>query len=141
MSFETSVPLFWRRLASHYRLSATRCTNAKCNQIFFPPRRFCPKCGLETEENVSLSARGQVVTYTIIYTAPTGKELQAPYCMAIIELEDGISITAQITGIDPSEVFVGMQVKVAFRKHGSFSKMGIIHYGFKFIPADYPRKI
>jgi uncharacterized OB-fold protein len=140
MSFETSVPLFWRRISSHYRLIATRCTNPDCGKIFFPPRRFCFDCNLETEENVSLSGRGQVLTYTIIYTAPSGKELQTPYCMAIIELEDAITITAQITGIDPSEVFVGMQVKAAFRKYGSFSKTGLIHYGFKFTPADYPRK-
>ncbi|MFX1512407.1 MAG: Zn-ribbon domain-containing OB-fold protein [Promethearchaeota archaeon] len=140
MSFEDSVPLFWRRIASHYRLVGTQCINPDCAKIFFPPRHLCPDCSLETEENVNLSGRGQVVSYTIIYTAPSGKELQAPYCMAIIELEEGIPITAQITGIDPVEVFMGMQVKAAFRKHGSFSKSGLLHYGFKFVPADYPRK-
>ena len=47
-------------------------------------------------EETTLSGKGKLATYTIIRTPPTGFEDQVPYTVAIIEIDEGLKVTARI---------------------------------------------
>jgi hypothetical protein len=76
---------------------------------------------------------GKIINSTVVHQAQAGYEMFGPYCMAIIELEEGPRITSQIVDYEPEAVKPGMKVKSVFRKLGEDSESGILHYGTKFI--------
>ena len=126
----SSVPLFWRLKESKYRMIGTKC--ATCSQLYFPPRNLCPKCRRDGKiEPFQFSGSGEVVSYTIIRTAPSGFEKQAPYVVAIVKLEEGPQIAGQIVG-DKDNVRIGKPVRSVFRRMYEDGEDGLIHYGFKF---------
>ena len=125
-----AVPRFWREIPNRYNLVGTRCGN--CNKILFPPRYICPYCRrMGKLEPYRLKRRGKVLSYTVIHVAAEGFEDQVPYVLAIIELEDGPRLTAQITDCNPDEIKIGDEVKIVFRRMGEESQDGVIYYGFK----------
>ena len=126
--------MFWRRFKSRYQLIGTICKN--CNSKFYPPRNVCPTCRRDGKiEEVMFKNTGKIVSYTIIHTGPTGFEKQTPYPVAIIELNNGPKITAQIVDCESDELKIGLSVKSTFRKIYEDGKDGIIHYGLKFKPV------
>lgn len=125
------VPRFWREIPNRYNLIGTRC--GKCNKVFFPPRYICPRCRrIGKLEPYKLNGRGKVVTYTVTHVAPNGFEDQVPYALAIIELDEGPRLTAQVTDCDPNKVDIGSRVEVVFRRMGQEGEDGPIYYGYKF---------
>lgn len=131
-----AIPRFWRETPSRYNLIGTKCKN--CDTIYFPPRLICPKChrkSIGKLEPIKLKGEGEVITYTVIHDGPKQFEMQIPYVMAIIELDEGVRLTAQIVECEPNEIKIGMRVKSTFRKLGEDGKAGVIHYGYKFIKA------
>lgn len=134
---EAAVPRFWREIPQRYNLIGNQCT--VCNKIYFPPRESCPYCrrrSMGKMKDVKLSNKGKIVTYTIIYDAPENFEGQAPYPVAIIELDEGPKITAQIVDCKLDDVKIGMKVKATFRKIQEDGYIGAIYYGYKFKPAE-----
>jgi uncharacterized OB-fold protein len=84
---------------------------------------------------LQLSGKGKIVTYTIVHTAPDYFEGQVPYPMAIIQLEEGPRITAQIVDCELDKVKIGMKVEKTFRKIQQDGYIGAIYYGYKFKPS------
>ena len=128
-----TVPRFWREIPNRYNLVGTKCEN--CNTYYFPPRTICPPCrrkGLIRE--YAFEGNGEIVTYTTIYTAPASFTKMTPYVLAIVQLDEGPKLTAQIV-CDPSEVKIGARVKSVFRKLGEDGPDGVIYYGTKFTLA------
>jgi len=76
-----------------------------------------------------------VVTHTVIRTASEQFEQMTPYVLAIVQLDEGPRITAQLV-CAPDEVCIGMRVRPVFRKISSDGDSGVIHYGTKYAPAD-----
>ncbi len=130
-----AVPKFWRKIPERYNLIGTKCKN--CDSVFFPPRSICPNCRrMSGMESYQLSGKGEIVSYTKIMEPLEGFEDQAPYVLAIIELEEGPRITGQIIDVDPEEVEIGKKVKKMFRRVGEDGKEGMIYYGYKFRLVD-----
>lgn len=129
------IPRFWREIGQRYNLTGVECTN--CGHVSFPQRSICPECRHESVgklEPRQLAGKGQVVTHTVVHDAPTGFELEAPYIMAIVELDEGPRITAQIVDTDASDITVGTRVKSVFRRINEEGEAGVVHYGYKFVP-------
>ena len=124
---------YWREIPPRYRYEAGRCK--ACGFICFPPRLVCPRCGAREFETTKLAGTGTVLTYTIIRVAPEGFEDQVPYAVGIAELEDGVKLTAQIVDCDFASLKIGLKVRLEFRKLSEDGEAGIIHYGYKFVPA------
>jgi hypothetical protein len=82
-------------------------------------------------EPYKLSRRGKVISYTVVHSAADGFEDQVPYVLAIVELEGGPRITTQITDCDPSDIKIGDEVEMVFRRMGQDGEDGVIYYGFK----------
>ena len=129
-----SVPRFWRELDSRYNLVGSYCKITKT--YHYPKRSFNPTAGRESIDNMvdyQFKGIGKVISSTVVHQAQAGYEMFGPYCMAIIELEEGPRITSQIVDYEPRAVKPGMKVKSVFRKLGEDSESGILHYGTKFI--------
>jgi len=81
-----------------------------------------------------LGKRGVIVTWTIIRVPPEGFSDQAPYPVAVVELEDGKRITAQMVDWEQDHCRIGQRVQVVLRRISEPSLEGVIPYGVKVKP-------
>ena len=126
-----NLAITWRRLPERYRLAGSACENCKTN--YFPIRKLCPKCRRKGKMAAKqFCGRGKVYSFTEVATGPIGFELESPYVLAIVELEEGPRITAQVVGISEKDIKIGDCVELIFRKIMEDSPEGLIHYGYKF---------
>ena len=79
------------------------------------------------------SGLGKLISFTHVINPPQRFESMAPYCIGIIELEEGVKILSQLTDITLGEISIGMPVKAVFRKIIDNGDSDIISYGIKFI--------
>lgn len=77
--------------------------------------------------------KGEILSFTTITDAPAGFEDQAPYSIALVRLDEGPTITAQLTDLDSAPV-IGMRVEMVTRKLRNNGANGVIVYGYKFRP-------
>lgn len=110
---------FWEA-ARQGRLVAQRCQG--CGYIFLPPRRWCPRCWASQLEWIACSGRGRVYSFTVVHQAPSHFfQRRAPYVLAILELEEGPRLMANIVGVEPARVHIDMAVQVTFERRGEVS--------------------
>ncbi len=122
----------WRLKAQRYGLIGEVCPT--CHGKIFPPRDVCPHCAGEAGPAFQFSGQGEVYSYTTIHNAPEGYEGNVPYVVALIKLDEGPMITAQLTDIDVAEVEIGLPVEMVTRKLMEHGEEGLIQYGYKFRP-------
>jgi uncharacterized OB-fold protein len=128
------IPRHWRLKQQRYGLVGEVCPH--CDAKIFPPRDVCPNCGDEAKTLYAFSGKGEVYSYTTIYEAPTGFDSNAPYTVALVKLEEGPMITAQLTDLGEQPVEIGMPVEMVTRKmRNDGDERGLIVYGYKFRPA------
>jgi uncharacterized OB-fold protein len=127
-----SVPKYWREIPQRYRLEAAKCN--KCGKISFPPRLVCPECKERKFITVKLPSEGKIVTFTIIHVGPKEFADETPYAVGIVELKNGVKITAQIVDCNLDKIAIDQKVKIEFRKIQEEGKSGIICYGYKCVP-------
>lgn len=82
-------------------------------------------------DNIVLSGTGEIYSYTLLQEAPEGYEAQAPYMLALVRLDDGPLVTAQLTDVD-GEIAIGDRVEMVTRKLTTEGSQGMIVYGYKF---------
>lgn len=113
-------------LASFYdflrqkRLMGARCTS--CGRVWLPPRAICPQCHASRMEWIELPAYGKLAAFTSIFVGPSkmvvqGYDRQHPYCVGIVELENGVRASARILGVDaarPETIRIGTPLRVDF---------------------------
>ena len=123
----------WRLQQQRYGLVGEICPH--CEEKIFPPRDVCPNCAQEAKTPYVFSGKGEVYSYTTIYDPPEGYEGNAPYTVALIKLEEGPLITAQITDVDNGKVEIGTPVEMVTRKLREDGERGMLVYGYKFRPT------
>jgi uncharacterized OB-fold protein len=119
----------WREYPQRYRLEAEKCTG--CGKVLFPPRLICDGCHSEQFEQVTLPSDGKLVTYTAIHVPASNFKDEAPIAYAVIELEDGTRISAQVTDCSTEELKAGAPVKLEFRLVQKDGESGVLCYGYK----------
>lgn len=88
-----------------------------------------------TSSAFAFSGLGEVYSFTTVADAPEGFEETAPYMLALVKLDEGPIITAQLTDIfGPEQVQIGMRVEMVTRRIRANGPDGIIEYGYKFRP-------
>jgi uncharacterized OB-fold protein len=128
------VPRHWRLRKQRYALVGEVCPH--CDAKIFPPRDVCPECGGEAKTAYTFSGKGEVYSFTLMGNAPAGFEEQSPYTVALIKLEEGPVVTAQLTDLGDQEVQIGMPVEMVTRKlRSDGDERGMLVYGYKFRPA------
>jgi len=123
----------WRLKRQRYTLSGEICPH--CAYKIFPPRDICPDCGEDARDIYQFSGRGEVYSHTTVYQAPAGHTENAPYPVAIVRLEEGPLVTAQLTDLGDEPVEIGTPVEMVTRKLGADGERGMLVYGYKFRPA------
>lgn len=128
------VARHWRLKKQRYALVGEVCPH--CEHKIFPPRDICPDCGQEAKDLYSFSGRGEVYSLTTVYDAPLGYEESTPYTVALIRLNEGPMVTAQLTDLDGRDVAIGTPVEMVTRKlRSDGDERGILVYGYKFRPV------
>jgi uncharacterized OB-fold protein len=137
----SSVARYWRETPRRYNLGGSRCRN--CGTVYFPTRTVCPNCSTHRQslgklEPFQLSGEGEVYSYSVVHDAAEGFEMEVPYALALVKTVEGPLLTGQVVDIDPNYVRIGLKVRATFRKLREEGKAGVIHYGYKFTPAEEP---
>ena len=131
------TPRFWREIDERYTLKGVKCGN--CQTIHFPSRTLCPKCRHASVGRLlpyRLSGKGVVEAATVVHQPPAGFELQAPYVLALVRLEEGPRVAAQIVDAKTKDVTLGTKVRAVFRRINTEGEAGVVQYGYKFVVAD-----
>jgi len=123
--------MLWRRIPERYNLIGSKCEN--CGQEFFPARKICPACRRKGKlVPKAMPSTGKIYSYSEVHAAPAGFEFQTPYFLAIIELDNGVRLLAQLVDSPAEKVVLGARVALAFRRIAEDGKEGVISYGYKF---------
>jgi uncharacterized OB-fold protein len=128
------IPRHWRLRKQRYGLVGEICGH--CDAKVFPPRDICPSCGEEAKTLYTFSGKGEVYSYTTVFDAPAGFEDTTPYTVAMVKLDEGPLVTAQLTDLDNKHVEIGMPVEMVTRKlRSATDERGMLVYGYKFRPV------
>ena len=130
------VSRHWRLRQQRYALVGEVCPH--CRVKIFPPRDICPDCGQEARTAYQFNGRGEVFSFTTVLDPPAGHEENAPYTVALIRLEEGPMVTAQLTDLGEQPVEIGMPVEMVTRKLREDGERGMLVYGYKFRPLLTP---
>ncbi len=111
------------------KLMGSKCK--KCGTLFSPPRPICIKCYSKDMGWAPLKGKGKLATFTSINVGPPwmvaqGYDRTHPYCVGVVELEEGVKIDARIEGVDcskPETIKLGIPLTVAFLHRGEGEKM------------------
>ena len=85
-----------------------------CSAKFLGSRVACGKCG-ETDKlsEVKFGDEGEIYVFSVVHQTVPG--LEVPYIGAIVDLDDGVSIRANVYGLDaekPDASWFGKRVKM-----------------------------
>ncbi len=122
----------WRLKRQRYDLVGEICPH--CDSKIFPPRDICPECGEDARTLHKFNGRGTVYSYTTVYDPPAGFEGSAPYTVALVQLDEGPMVTAQLTDVGGQPVEIGTPVEMVTRRLRSDGDRGVLLYGYKFRP-------
>ena len=81
-----------------------------------------------------LGKSGKIISWTIIRTPPAQFMDQAPYGVVLVELEDGMRLTAQLVDWQPEQLKIGQRVTTVVRRVTQPNADGVIPYGIKVKP-------
>jgi uncharacterized OB-fold protein len=106
------------------KLMGSRCL--KCHALFAPPRPVCTKCHGVEMEWVELSGRGKLAAFASIAVGPPamvaeGYGRDRPYCVGVVELEEGVRAVARIEDVDarhPESIAIGTPLTAKFVRRG-----------------------
>jgi hypothetical protein len=101
---------FWEGTAAG-ELRIQRC--GACHALRHPPGPSCPACGVLKPEYMVASGLGTVYSFVVHHHPPVpGREL--PFVVALVELDEGVRMLAELTGVPVEDVRIGLPVRVSF---------------------------
>jgi uncharacterized OB-fold protein len=102
---------FWAA-AKEGRLVAPQC--ADCGTFRLPPTPFCPNCRSTVLDWPELSGEATVYSFAVVHGFPGLPDLVL--VPAVLDLPDapGARLVSNVVDVDPSEVFIGMRLRVDF---------------------------
>lgn len=89
-----------------------------CQKYYFYPRPFCPFCMTKDTEWRQASGKATLHTYLINHRPPPGFEADAPYAIAIVQLEEGPRMMTNLVDVEqtPEALTIDMPLEVAFEQ-------------------------
>jgi uncharacterized OB-fold protein len=84
-----------------------------CGALRHPPGPMCPHCTETKPTHVVASGLGAVYSYVVHHHPPVPGHTP-PFVVALVELEEGVRLLAELVDVEPDEVRVGMPVRIGF---------------------------
>ena len=110
-----SLP-YWNA-ARERKLVIRKCRS--CGALHFMPRFLCPECWSDQLEWVQAKGTGSVHSFSIICRASSPAFVgEVPYVIALIDLDEGPRMMANVLGDDALCVAIGDRVQVTFEDRG-----------------------
>jgi uncharacterized OB-fold protein/acyl dehydratase len=100
--------------AKEHRLLIQRC--ARCGTLRHPPRPMCAACHSYEWDTLEASGRGTVYSFVVNHY-PQVPAFDYPLPIGLIELEEGTRLVADLVGVEPGDITVGMAVEVEWQDH------------------------
>jgi hypothetical protein len=123
MSNEFTSATFNKFLGEH-KLMGTRCIT--CSGLYLPPRAICPACHRDQIEWIELSGKGKLAAFSSVFIGLSAMQAEGydrnnPYCAGIVELDEGVKISARVLGVDakqPANIAIGTPLTIEFLDRG-----------------------
>ena len=118
-------------------LLGNRCKS--CGQVFFPKASICFNCFSENMEELPLSQRGNLYSYTIGRMASL--RFEPPYVLGYIDLPEGVRVLSPLK-IEQSEygsLRIGMEMEVIIETLWHEGDREVV--GWKFKPVTHGDKL
>ena len=106
------------------KLLIQRCSN--CGALRHPPRPACPECRSFEWDTVTSSGRGTIYSYVVNHH-PKVPAFDYPLVVALIELEEGTRLVANVAGIAPEAMVIGTPVQARFEKFDDELTLPVFH--------------
>ena len=94
--------------AGDEHLTARCCTS--CEALYFDRRNACAQCGGRDFGPRRLSNEGSLRAFTIVHRAAPG--VPTPYVSAVVDLQGGGVVKANLVGVDPVPAGIALGMKV-----------------------------
>lgn len=127
------VARHWRHRAARYRLEGQR--NRVTGEVRFPPQPPVLGEAPDSWEPYALSGRGAIYSFSVLRQAPDGFEQLTPFPVAMVRLDEGPLVAAQLTDCVEEELAIGLPVELATRRLADTGADGVLLYGYKFRPT------
>lgn len=99
--------------ARAHRLVVQRCR--QCGTCRFPARQSCSRCLGGEADWVPTSGRGTVFSYGVVHQVyHPAFAADVPYAVIVVELEEGVRMTANIVDCPLDALRIGLPVEVCF---------------------------
>jgi len=106
------------------KLMGSKCE--KCGAVYVPPRPICIECRGSDMEWIEMKGKGKLAAFTCISIGPAfmtqeGFNRKNPYCVGVVELDEGPRVDARIESMEPSKpegIKVGTPMTVKYLHRG-----------------------
>ena len=112
------------------KLMGTTCRS--CGARFLPPMPICTECHEPEMDWNEVGGKGKLIAFTCIAVAPPsmkeeGFDRNNPYCLGVVELDEGGRVVARIQGVDarnPETIRIGtpLSSKILHRGEGEHAR-------------------
>src|SRR4051794_21009404 len=115
-----------------------------CGRVFFPPSPRCSACGSFDIGYTVSTGRGTLYSFTVVHH-PQVPGFRYPLVVALAEMEEGVRFLADIVGVRPDQVDIGMPLELEWldshpaQVDGATDSRGPISIP-EFRPATPPRR-
>jgi uncharacterized OB-fold protein/acyl dehydratase len=97
---------------------------SSCGELRHPPRPMCPHCQSTSWDFIATAGAGTIYSYVVIrYPEVPGYEY--PLVIAVVDLEEGTRLVANVEGCTPDDVSIGMPVQAFVEDVGDELKLPI----------------
>lgn len=87
-----------------------------CDEPFWYPRGFCPRCGGVDLEWRAATGEGEVYSYSIVRRAAEPWGARAPFVLAYVTLDEGVTVQANVVECTSDDLAPGLRVRAVFER-------------------------
>jgi uncharacterized OB-fold protein len=102
---------FWFEGAQAHTLLIQHCTS--CGTLRHPPLPACGNCRSLDWDTVTSRGRGTLYSFVVVHY-PKVPSFDYPLPIALVELEEGTRVVANIEGVEPGALEIGMALEARF---------------------------
>jgi uncharacterized OB-fold protein len=109
------------------KLLGNKCKS--CGRLYFPKVQFCFECFSKDLEEIVLSRRGKLYTYTTCYYPSA--HFPAPYTIGFVDLTDGVRVFAPLIPVEGKPFKLGIDMELVIEELYQENDTQVIGYKFK----------